>query len=137
MMRQTNMKSMRVFLGVVVMSVLSAVAAAQQMESHVGKLTGHADTGKQLYFRYCWGCHGFRGDGNGENWLPTGSYPTAPYLNIQPRNFDAAVFKCRSTPTGTLPTDQDLYNSIGRGFVMTNMPPWISLTDQQRADLVA
>ncbi len=136
-MRQTNMKSMRVFLGVVVMSVLSAVAAAQQMESHVGKLTGHADTGKQLYFRYCWGCHGFRGDGNGENWLPTGSYPTAPYLNIQPRNFDAAVFKCRSTPTGTLPTDQDLYNSIGRGFVMTNMPSWITLTNQQRADLIA
>ncbi len=128
-MRQTNMKSMRVFLGVVVMSVLSAVAAAQQME--------HADTGKQLYFRYCWGCHGFRGDGNGENWLPTGSYPTAPYLNIQPRNFDAAVFKCRSTPTGTLPTDQDLYNSIGRGFVMTNMPSWITLTNQQRADLIA
>jgi mono/diheme cytochrome c family protein len=131
------MKSMRVFLGVVVMSVLPAVAAAQQMESHVGKLTGHADTGKQLYFRYCWGCHGFRGDGNGENWLPTGSYPTAPYLNIQPRNFDAAVFKCRSTPTGTLPTDQDLYNSVGRGFVMTNMPSWITLTDQQRADLIA
>jgi cytochrome c oxidase cbb3-type subunit 2 len=131
------MKSMRVFLGVVVMSVLPAVAAAQQMESHVGKLTGHADTGKQLYFRYCWGCHGFRGDGNGENWLPTGSYPTAPYLNIQPRNFDAAVFKCRSTPTGTLPTDQDLYNSIGRGFVMTNMPSWITLTNQQRADLIA
>src|SRR5467141_1724637 len=128
MMRQTNMKSMRVFLGVVVMSVLSAVAAAQQMESHAGK---------QLYFRYCWGCHGFRGDGNGENWLPTGSYPTAPYLNIQPRNFDAAVFKCRSTPTGTLPTDQDLYNSIGRGFVMTNMPSWITLTNQQRADLIA
>src|SRR6267378_61005 len=136
-MRQTNMKSMRVVLGVVVMSVLPAFAAAQQMESHIGKLTGHADTGKQLYFRYCWGCHGFRGDGNGENWLPTGSYPTAPYLNIQPRNFDAAVFKCRSTPTGTLPTDQDLYNSIGRGFVMTNMPSWITLTNQQRADLIA
>ena len=136
-MRQTNMKSMRVFLAVAVMSVLPAFAAAQQMESHIGKLTGHADTGKQLYFRYCWGCHGYRGDGNGENWLPTGSYPTAPYLNIQPRNFDAAVFKCRSTPTGTLPTDQDLYNSVGRGFVMTNMPSWITLTNQQRADLIA
>ena len=131
------MKSMRVFLAVAVMSVLPAFAAAQQMESHIGKLTGHADTGKQLYFRYCWGCHGYRGDGNGENWLPTGSYPTAPYLNIQPRNFDAAVFKCRSTPTGTLPTDQDLYNSVGRGFVMTNMPSWITLTNQQRADLIA
>src|SRR5258708_36102483 len=122
MMRKTNMKWMGVFLGVGVMPVLPAVAAAQQMEPNVGKLTGHADTGKQLYFRYCWGCHGFRGDGNGENWLPTGSYPTAPYLNIQPRNFDAAVFKCRSTPTRTLPPDQDLYNSIRRRLLITTTP---------------
>ena len=97
-------------------------------ESHIGKWTGHAEAGKQLYFRYCWGCHGPRGDGNGEN---------APYLNILPRNFVAATFKCRSTPTGTLPTDEDLFDSIKRGFVNTNMPSWIELTDQQRADLVA
>src|ERR1700730_13371735 len=63
-------------------------------EAHVGKYAGHSAPGRQLYFRYCWGCHGFRGDGNGEN---------APYLNILPRNFVAATFKCRSTPTGTLP----------------------------------
>src|SRR4030081_713771 len=116
---------------------IPGLVTGQQMESHMGKLTGHADSGKQLYYRFCWGCHGFRGDGSGENWLPTGSYPAMPYLNIQPRNFDAAVFKCRSTPTGTLPTDEDLYNSVGRGFVMSNMPSWISLTGQQRADLVA
>jgi len=136
-MRKTNMKSTRVFLAVVMMSVLPAFAHAQQMESHIGKWTGHSDSGKQLYFRYCWGCHGYRGDGNGENWLPTGSYAAQPYLNIQPRNFASATFKCRSTPTGTLPTDQDLFNAISRGFVMTNMPSWIALTDQQRADLVA
>jgi len=126
----------KLFLGIVACLTLSATAAAQQMESHIGKLTGHSDAGKQLYFRYCWGCHAFRGDGNGENWLPTGSF-LEPYLNIQPRNFVPATFKCRSTPTGTLPTDQDLYDAIGRGFVMTNMPSWITLTDQNRADLIA
>jgi cytochrome c oxidase cbb3-type subunit 2 len=110
------------------------VGAAQ--ESHVGKFTGHSDSGKQLYYRYCWGCHGFRGDGNGENWLPTGSF-SEPYLNIQPRNFVPATFKCRSTPTGTLPTDQDLYDAIERGFVMSNMPSWVTLTGQNRADLIA
>jgi mono/diheme cytochrome c family protein/cytochrome c5 len=97
-------------------------------ESHLGKLTGHSETGRKLYYRFCWGCHGFRGDGNGEN---------GPYLNILPRNFVAATFKCRSTPTGTLPTDEDLYNSLGRGLNNSNMPSWISLTDQQRADMVA
>jgi cytochrome c oxidase cbb3-type subunit 2 len=99
-----------------------------QGESHIGKYSGDAGAGKQLYYRYCWGCHGFRGDGNGEN---------AQYLNILPRNFVAASFKCRSTPTGTLPTDQDLYNSLDRGLVNSNMPSWITLTNQNRADLIA
>jgi len=98
------------------------------MESHIGKYTGHSDAGRQLYYRYCWGCHGFRGDGNGEN---------GPYLNILPRNFVAATFKCRSTPTGTLPMDQDLYNSLVRGLNNSNMPSWITLTSQNRADLIA
>jgi cytochrome c oxidase cbb3-type subunit 2 len=106
--------------------VVAGSAAAQ--ESHIGKLTGHADAGKPLYFRYCWGCHGPHGDGNGEN---------AQYLSPQPRNFVAATFKCRSTPTGTLPTDEDLYNAITRGLVDSGMPPWMELPDQQRADLVA
>ena len=105
-----------------------AAKPASHMESHVGNLTGNSDVGRQLYFRYCWGCHGPHGDGNGEN---------APYLNIQPRNFVAAVFKCRSTPTGTLPTDEDLYNSLKRGFNFTYMPSWIALTAQERANLVA
>jgi mono/diheme cytochrome c family protein len=38
---------------------------------------------------------------------------------------------------GTLPTDEDLASAIKRGFVNTYMPSWITLTNQQRADLVA
>jgi cytochrome c oxidase cbb3-type subunit 2 len=107
---------------------LPFVAYGQQMESHEGKWTGHSEAGRQLYYRYCWGCHGARGNGDGEN---------APYLNILPRNFVAATFKCRSTPTGMLPLDQDLFDTLGRGINFTNMPKWSALTDQQRADLVA
>jgi mono/diheme cytochrome c family protein len=105
-----------------------AAKPSPHMESHVGNLTGHSEAGSQLYIRYCWGCHGARGDGNGEN---------APYVTPQPRNFVAGTFKCRSTPTGTLPLDQDLYNSLVRGFNFTNMPSWAALTAQNRADLVA
>ena len=117
-------------LGIVVLATFAfpLAASAQQGESHIGKYTGHVGTGRQLYFRYCWGCHGFRGDGNGEN---------GPYLNILPRNFVAATYKCRSTPTGTLPTDQDLVDSLVRGLNNSYMPSWITLTDQNRADLVA
>jgi mono/diheme cytochrome c family protein len=98
------------------------------MQSHVGKLTGHATNAKPDYRRYCVGCHGELGDGNGENF---------PWLDPKPRDFTLGVFKCRSTPTGTLPTDEDLFNTIARGLVTSNMPQWNTFTRQQRADLVA
>ena len=50
-------------------------------------------------------------------------------VNIAPRNFVAATFKCRSTPTGTLPTDEDIYNAIKRGLVNSNMPGWYELDE--------
>jgi cytochrome c oxidase cbb3-type subunit 2 len=105
-----------------------AAKPSPHMESHIGNLTGHSEPGADLFYRYCWGCHGARGNGDGEN---------APYVTPQPRNFVAAVFKCRSTPTGTLPLDSDLYNSLDRGFITSNMPSWAALTAQNRADLVA
>src|SRR5712675_1338676 len=99
-----------------------------EMQSHIGKFTGHAAAAKSDYRRYCVGCHGELGDGNGENF---------PWLDPKPRDFTLGVFKCRSTPTGTLPTDEDLFNTIARGLVTSNMPQWNTFTNQQRADLVA
>jgi len=119
---------MKIALNLLLVAALPMAAGAQQMEAHIGNVTGHAEAGKALYYRYCWGCHGARGNGDGEN---------APYLNILPRNFVAGTFKCRSTPTGTLPLDQDLYNSVERGFNFTNMPSWNALTVEERANLVA
>src|SRR5215472_15878000 len=112
----------------ITVSLLAVVSSTAAQESHVARLTGHGEAGKPLYFRYCWSCHGARGNGSGED---------APYLSPEPRNFVAATFKCRSTPTGTLPTDGDLFNAITRGLVNSGMPSWVELTDQQRADLVA
>jgi len=123
-----RLQTTKIVLIVAIAFALPFAAYGQQMESHEGKWTGHSEAGRQLYYRYCWGCHGARGNGDGEN---------APYLNILPRNFVAAAFKCRSTPTGTLPLDQDIFNTLGRGINFTNMPNWSALTDQQRADLVA
>jgi len=98
------------------------------VESHVGKLTGHARDAGMNYRRYCTGCHGDLGDGEGEN---------AVWLDPKPRNFTLATFKCRSTPTGTLPSDEDLFNTVGRGLESSNMPSWNPLSNQMRADLVA
>ena len=101
---------------------------AKHLESHIGKITGHSENAKSDYRRYCAGCHGDLGDGNGEN---------AQWLDPKPRDFTLGTFKCRSTLTGTLPTDEDLYNTIGRGLTNSYMPIWNTFTKQQRADLVA
>lgn len=98
------------------------------MESHIGNLTGHATKGAVLYKRFCIGCHGVIGDGEGEN---------AQWIDPKPRNFTLGIFKCRSTPSGTLPTDEDLFDTVGRGLVNSNMPRWYPLTPQDKADLVA
>lgn len=97
-------------------------------ESHIGNLTGHAKAAQMNYRRYCVGCHGEEGDGMGEN---------EPWLDPKPRNFTLGQFKCRSTPTGTLPTDEDLFNTIARGLDRSVMPPWNTFTQHERAYLVA
>ena len=121
-----------------VVVALSSLSAAQNtaymenqwigMQSHIGNITGHAADAKSDYRRYCAGCHGDLGDGQGEN---------AVWLDPKPRDFTIAQFKCRSTPTGTLPTDEDLFNTIARGLDNSNMPQWNTFTKVQRADLVA
>ncbi len=100
--------------------------------SHIGKITGHAKDAAMPYRRYCLVCHGALGDGEGESakWFDPPLYP-------KPRNFTLGVFECRSTPTGTLPTDEDLFDTIARGIDRSNMPPWNTFTKQERADLVA
>jgi cytochrome c oxidase cbb3-type subunit 2 len=69
-----------------------------------------------------------KGDGMGEN---------EPWVDPKPRDFTLGIFKCRSTPTGSLPLDEDLFDTIGRGLNTTAMPSWAPLTPQNRADLVA
>src|SRR5579864_3207718 len=97
-------------------------------ETHVGKFAGNAKRGKALYTRYCIFCHGPNGDGRGES---------APYLDPKPRDFTKAAFKCRSTPSGSLPLDSDLFDTISRGIHASGMPSWKPLLRQERVDLIA
>jgi cytochrome c oxidase cbb3-type subunit I/II len=114
------------FAAIFVFLLLNLSSLAQ--ESHVGNLVGNAKKGKALYQRYCIFCHGPYGDGRGDS---------APYLDPKPRDFTKATFKCRSTPSGSLPLDSDLYDTISRGIHASGMPSWKPLTRQERVDLVA
>src|SRR5258708_587178 len=137
-MQRNNLRKCSLLLGAAAILALSMPSWAQLtpydlekrngMESHVANITGHAMDAKPDYRRYCVGCHGELGDGNGENF---------PWVDPKPRDFQLGVFKCRSTPTGTLPVDEDLFDTIARGMDRSNMPQWSTFTKQERADLVA
>jgi cytochrome c oxidase cbb3-type subunit I/II len=81
------------------------------------------EEGKKVYVRRCIGCHGAAGDGAG---------PAAVFLTTKPRVFKDGIFKFRSTPSGSIPTDSDLYRTITMGVVGTAMPNWHELTEQDR-----
>ena len=105
------------------------VALAQDTGASVNGLTGNAEAGKQDYRRWCVGCHGKEGNGEGEN---------AQWIDPKPRDFTEATYsagdplpreRCRPTRT--------LYDTITRGVVDTLMPTWRPLTPQTRVDLIA
>ena len=80
--------------------------------------------GKKVYDTNCAHCHGETGGGNGFG---------APHLSPPPRDFIAGEFKFRTTPTGQLPSDDDLYRVVTRGLNGTGMPPWqYLLSDDER-----
>ena len=84
--------------------------------------------GKQVYGKWCAGCHGDNGAGDG---------PAAKHMIPPPRDFTGAIYQIRSTPSGQLPTDADLLRSIDEGLFGTAMPGWKSrLSDRQRRDVV-
>jgi cytochrome c oxidase cbb3-type subunit I/II len=83
--------------------------------------------GREVYHTRCVGCHGKAGDGNGV---------AATFLSPRPRNFTLGVFKFRTTPSGSLPTDGDLFRTVTRGVRWTAMPTWHELADKERLAVV-
>ena len=102
--------------------VLAGVARADADQMAVLRTEG-----ARIYARYCEGCHGVDGDGKG---------PAAAMLIVKPRDFTKGIFKFRSTPSGTLPTDEDLYKIVSRGVYRTSMPEWSLLTERERLAVI-
>jgi cytochrome c oxidase cbb3-type subunit I/II len=102
-----------------------AVAASVMRLPNTAEQVGR---GKLVYDRRCVGCHGAKGDGNG---------PAATFLDPRPRNFTIGSFKFRTTPSGSLPTDGDLYRTLARGVRWTAMPTWHELPEKDRIAVIA
>ncbi len=83
--------------------------------------------GDALYESHCSACHGAKGDGRS---------PLTSKLRPAPTDFTRGVYKLRSTPSGSLPTDRDLFRTLTRGLHGTTMRPWRRLTEIERWALV-
>lgn len=81
---------------------------------------------ERLYVAKCSVCHGRKGDGAGN----------ARQINPPPRNFVRGTFKFRSTPSGQLPTPEDLFATLTRGAPGTAMPSFSALSEADRWQLV-
>ncbi|MFQ5684769.1 MAG: c-type cytochrome [Candidatus Binatia bacterium] len=86
--------------------------------------------GKAIYERSCILCHGADGEGDGP-----AAFFIASYGAPRPQNFNTDNFKLRSTPSGMLPTDDDLFRIVTRG-VPGYMPTFAGLTEIQRWQVI-
>lgn len=97
-----------------------ALPAQGQAEPDLGTEEQRA-AGELLYGKYCAQCHGDDGAGEGI---------AEPYLRPAPRDFTSGKYKIRSTPTGYVPTDEDLRRSILEGLPGTGMPGFEAVLSQ-------
>ena len=82
-----------------------------------------AKLGATVYKHMCVFCHGIDGDGGGK---------ATSYLYPWPRDFRKGIFKNRSTPSGSLPLDKDIFETIENGIPGTAMPGWgVSLSEDE------
>src|SRR5438034_5757156 len=85
--------------------------------------------GRVVYVKWCAGCHGDGGAGDG---------PAAAYMLPRPRNFTGGLYKIRTTASGQLPTDADLLRAIDEGLPGSAMPGWKGrLSNAERRNVVA
>jgi len=87
--------------------------------------------GKKLYKAKCIWCHGLNGDGDGPAAMALGTMG-----NPKPRDFTKGIYKIRSTPSGQLPTNEDLFMLLTRGMPGTSMLSWRGLSPAERWQLV-
>jgi DMSO reductase family type II enzyme heme b subunit len=92
------------------------------------------EQGEVIYFKRCSFCHGLLGDGEG---------PAAEFLDPRPRDFTLGTFKFRTTQSGELPTDDDLFRTVSRGLPGTGMQAFDNelikngLTEDERWQVIA
>ena len=89
------------------------------------------EEGRTIYKRSCLICHGVSGKGDG----PAALY-NAAFSASRARDFTVGNYKFRSTFSGSLPLDQDVFRTITNG-IPGYMPSFSGLSAEQRWKVVA
>ncbi|HZJ70634.1 MAG TPA: cytochrome c [Planctomycetota bacterium] len=114
---------------------VAAPAGADESSTAAGTLTlarwpldAGAARGYEVYGRWCVGCHGPEGRGDGA---------AAAFLDPLPRDFQSASFKFRSTPSGELPRLDDVMHVVRCGLRGSAMPSFPLLPQEELRDVSA
>src|SRR2546426_7141354 len=123
--RERSMTSRNSAFGIGILLVIGSVPLPSPLSLAVQDTT----KGRAVYVKWCAGCHGDGGAGDG---------PAASHMLPRPRDFTGAIYKIRTTASGQLPTDQDVLRSIDEGLPGTAMPAWKErLSERERRDVLA
>jgi cytochrome c oxidase cbb3-type subunit 2 len=87
-----------------------------------------AQKGLLIFGFRCAACHGTTGHGDG---------PASWAVQPRPRNYTKGLFKLHTNDNGSLPSDEDLFDTITRGMGGSAMPSFATLSAEDRWALVA
>ncbi len=125
-MEGTHWKGVLAVLAVLVIVGLTALPAVDNdfsaVSEELSQLTALEREGKRVYEKYCIGCHGVNGDGNGVS---------AKWLQIKPRNFQSGIIRFAEVQVGSLPRIEDYVRAIRHGLLGSSMPAWSELPDDE------
>lgn len=102
------------------MALVFYTPAQESEEGYEARL----ERGKKIYEIHCLICHGSEGDGRGPLNTIRRVEMSGRVLEIFPRDLAMGVFRFRTTPTGCLPTDNDLMTIISEGIPRSFMAPF-------------
>ena len=114
-------------LSFLVVGVVAFLGDFWQSDKSLALAQSEVKLGERIYRENCAACHGEKGDGKG---------PQADTLKTKPRDFTGGIYKFRSTPSGSLPLDNDLVRTITRGVRGTAMLAQLQLSKEETEAVV-
>lgn len=122
------MRTLAIVSVIVAMTALALIATAPKFAGlRAAQPPNQTRRGQRVYDAECATCHGANGNGKGT---------AAHMLVTQPRDFTKGQFKFRSTPSGALPTDDDLLKVVTNGVRWTAMVGRADLSEADRRAVV-